>query len=35
MLNYEFIVSSVILMAAILKIGHIGNFVPTDHVLTG
>ena len=34
MLNYEFIASSVILMAAILKIGHISNFVPTDHLLT-
>ena len=28
MLNYEFIASSVILMAAILKIGHIDNFRP-------
>ena len=35
MLKYKFMVSSVILMAAILKIGHIANFVPTDHVLTG
>ena len=35
MLNYTFMVSSVILIAAILKIGHIGNYVPTDHVLTG
>ena len=35
MLNYEFMANSVILMAAILKIGHIDNFVPTDHVLTG
>ena len=34
MFNYEFMVSSVILMAAIVKIGHIGNFVPTDHMLT-
>ena len=35
MLSYEFMVSSVILMPGILKIGHIGNFVPTDHVLAG
>ena len=35
MLDYEFMVISLILMAAILKISHIGNFVPTDHVLTG
>ena len=34
-LNYEFMVSSVSLMAAILIIGLMGNFVPTDHVLTG
>ena len=33
MLNYKFMVSLVILMAAILKIDHIGNFVPTDPVL--
>ena len=30
MLNCEFMVISVILMAAILKIGHVGYFVPTD-----
>ena len=30
MISYEFIVNLVILLAAILKIGH---FVPTDHVL--
>ena len=35
MFNYEFMVSSIILMDAILKIGYIGNFVPTAHVLTG
>ena len=29
----DFTKSSVILMATILKIGHTGNFVPTDHVL--
>ena len=35
MVNYEFMVSYVILMAAILKNDHIGNFVPADHALTG
>ena len=35
MLNNVFMMSSVILMAAILKVGHNGNFVPTDYVLTG
>ena len=35
MFNVEFMVCSVILMPGILQIGHIGNFVPTDHVLTG
>ena len=35
MLNYEFMASSEILIAVILKIGCIGYFVPTHHVLTG
>ena len=33
MINYIFLEISLLLMVAVLKIGFIGNFVPTDQVI--